>query len=89
VVGKRLLHYVAAGLLSTEDLTLHLESIENKTGIHKYLIQTFHDPFELVQDLQVRKHFYSEIQFSFKNMKLVLTYSILKFRCFFKSSCCF
>ena len=92
MVGKRLLHYVAAGLLSTEDLTLHLESIENKTGIHKYLIQTFHDPFELVQDLQVGKHFYTEILFSLKNMKLVVKNSILKylwwkFRCFLKSSC--
>ena len=53
MVGKRLLHYVAAGLLSTEDLDKHLESIINKTGVHKYLIQTFNDPFELVQDLQV------------------------------------
>ena len=54
MVGKRLLHYVAAGLLSNEELTQHMDSIDAKTAeIKKHLIQTFHDPFELVQDLQV------------------------------------
>lgn len=55
MVGKRLLHYVAASLLPTEDLTKHLESIDANAGIHKSLVQTFNDPFELVQDLQVGK----------------------------------
>lgn len=55
VVGKRLLQYVAAGLLSYEDLTRHLQLLEVEkyaaAGGHQ-LVQTFHDPFELVQDLK-------------------------------------
>ena len=66
VVAKRLLHYVAAGLLTVEDIKLHLSAIEaEKAGgdggggsggdaYNNYgnLLTTINDPFELVSDLQ-------------------------------------
>jgi len=66
VVAKRLLHYVAAGLLTVEDIKLHLSAIEAEkaegdggggSGGDAYnnygnLLTTINDPFELVSDLQ-------------------------------------
>ena len=61
VVAKRLLHYIAAGLLSLEDLKLHLAAIdegqwkEDETvdyDNYVNLLSTINDPFELVSDLQ-------------------------------------
>jgi len=59
VVGKRLLHYVAASLLSNEHLTQHLNHIlEANNEPFQPLVQTFNDPSELVKDLQVKLHAY-------------------------------
>ncbi|XP_040581537.1 pyruvate dehydrogenase [acetyl-transferring]-phosphatase 1, mitochondrial [Lepeophtheirus salmonis] len=55
VVAKRILHYVASGLLSIEDLTLHLQALESQDieSEHYNLISTFNDPYTLVKDLQI------------------------------------
>eukprot|EP00096_Caligus_rogercresseyi_P009208 TRINITY_DN3089_c0_g1_i1.p1 TRINITY_DN3089_c0_g1~~TRINITY_DN3089_c0_g1_i1.p1 ORF type:complete len:470 (-),score=135.61 TRINITY_DN3089_c0_g1_i1:798-2207(-) len=54
VVAKRILHYVAAGILPIEDLTSHLSALEegDSKSAHYNLIQAFNDPYELVKDLQ-------------------------------------
>ena len=54
VVAKRLLHYVAAGLLSIEDLKTHIDALESQDpeNVFTNLLQTINDPFELVAELQ-------------------------------------
>jgi len=54
VVAKRLLHYIAAGLLGQQDLARHLKIIQNeeKDNQEYELVNTFNDHFELVQDLR-------------------------------------
>jgi pyruvate dehydrogenase phosphatase len=52
VVAKRLLHYIAAGLLSPADLARHRAVWEE--GRKESLVQTFNDNFELVKDLKER-----------------------------------
>ena len=63
VVAKRLLHYVAAGLLSIEDLKTHIDALESQDpeNVFTNLLQTINDPFELVAELQ------SIYQESYKN----------------------
>ena len=54
MVAKRLLHYVAAGLLSMEDLRKHIDALESQdpNNVFTNLLQTINDPFELVAELQ-------------------------------------
>merc|ERR1719154_85320 len=54
VVAKRLLHYIAAGLLGQQDLARHLQIVQNgeKDNEEYELVNTFNDHFELVQDLR-------------------------------------
>jgi len=54
VVAKRLLHYVAAGLLPPHDLARHLRMVQEgqKESQEYSLVKTFNDHFELVQDLR-------------------------------------
>ena len=54
VVAKRLLHYVAAGLLSIEDLKMHIDALESQdpNNVYTNLLHTINDPFELVAELQ-------------------------------------
>jgi len=67
VVAKRLLHYVAAGLLSVEDIKMHQAALESphnseqggeNSRFNEYgnLLTTINDPFELVADLQEVYH---------------------------------
>ena len=53
-MAKRLLHYVAAGLLSIEDLRTHIDALESQDpdNVFTNLLQTINDPFELVAELQ-------------------------------------
>jgi len=50
VVAKRLLHYIAAGLLSPTDLAKHRDVWLD--GKKESLVRVFNDNFELVQDLK-------------------------------------
>jgi len=54
VVAKRLLHYIAAGLLNPSELEKHIEAV--RTGERKKdeysVIHSYNDHFELVQDLR-------------------------------------
>jgi len=54
VVAKRLLHYIAAGLLPPQDLARHLRVVQEgqKENPEFSLVNTFNDHFELVQDLR-------------------------------------
>lgn len=54
VVAKRLLHYIAAGLLSVQDLEKHIEAFSSgsKEKAEYHLLTTYNDHFELVQDLK-------------------------------------
>jgi len=54
VVAKRLLHYIAAGLLAPQDLARHLKIVQEGDKHHpEYeLVKTYEDHFELVQDLR-------------------------------------
>jgi len=60
VTAKRLQNYVAAGLLSKQDLEIHLKSIElvlsghstSCTPVLQTVIRAFNEQFELVQDLR-------------------------------------
>jgi len=58
VVAKRLLHYIAAGLLAPADLARHMSVIEsgNRTNPEFSLVSTFNDHFELVKDLRELYH---------------------------------
>ena len=58
-----MLHYVAAGLLSIEDLKTHIDALESQDpdNVFTNLLQTINDPFELVAELQ------SLYQDSYKN----------------------
>ena len=49
-----MLHYVAAGLLSIEDLKTHIDALESQDpdNVFTNLLQTINDPFELVAELQ-------------------------------------
>ena len=49
-----MLHYVAAGMLSIEDLKKHIEALESQDpdNVFTNLLQTINDPFELVSELQ-------------------------------------
>ena len=53
-MAKRLLHYVAAGLLSMKDLRKHIDALESQdpNNVFTNLLQTINDPFELVAELQ-------------------------------------
>jgi len=54
VVAKRLFHYIAADLLSPQEIARHLEAFkENDTNSPDYeIVQHFNETFELVQDLR-------------------------------------
>jgi len=54
VVAKRLLHYIAAGLLPPKDLVRHLKVVSQGERNHEEfsLVKSFNDHFELVQDLR-------------------------------------
>jgi len=54
VIAKRLLHYIASGLLSPTELDKHIEAVleDNKSDENYSVIQTYNDHFELVQDLR-------------------------------------
>ena len=54
VVARRLLDYVAASLLTPDDLKLHLEALRNRDTSHSHhdLVQYVNRSFELVEDLR-------------------------------------
>jgi len=54
VVAKRLLHYIAAGLLPPQDLARHMKIVQDgeKKNEEYSLVKAFNDHFELVKDLQ-------------------------------------
>jgi len=58
VVAKRLLHYIAAGLLAPQDLSRHMNLLKQGDVSHEEysLVKTFNDHFELVQDLRDLYH---------------------------------
>lgn len=53
-MAKRLFHYIAADLLSPQEIARHLEAFkENDTNSPDYeIVQHFNETFELVQDLR-------------------------------------
>jgi len=54
VVAKRLFHYIAADMLSPQELTRHLEAFrkEDKDSPDYEIVKHFNETFELVQDLR-------------------------------------